>query len=382
MNPGRLSKQTCMLLILVVALPVVQAMGADDHDRTDAYSPVFWEVSGHYGFIWAHTRAIDHLAQKHFPLFQLSAWQPLTGQRPWHHLYAFPDVGLGFWGGSLGYPDVLGQAYALTTQLRIPLLSGASTRLFIQHGVGLGYVTRPFDRLNNFRSNAIGSHLNIAFQTGVKLNVHAGRHASVSLGIGLAHFSNGAFKKPNRGLNIPTASLSLALPEKRTPDHRKPDPVPLLPGWRNKTFVSFYMGGGVNRYDHRDQTRYRALFISSTITYMISPKHRIGIGGDIFHNQADRLYVDALTMELMQADQVMKGGLHLAYKQLFGELDLVFQTGYYLFHGQKEHGMIYNRLGFRYPVRDQVLLGLSLKTHTFTAEYLEVGIGYRLKARN
>lgn len=366
----------------MMTLPGIQAMGAGDHERPYTYNHIFLEVAGHYGFIWAHTRAIDHLVQKHFPLIQLSAWQPLSGQKPWHHLYAFPDVGLGFWGGSLGYPDVLGYAYALTPQLRIPLLRGENTSLFIQHGVGIGYVTKPFDRLNNFRSNAIGSHLNIAFQTGVKFNVHTGRYASVSLGIGLAHLSNGAFKKPNRGINIPSANLSLTLLENRTPDHKKPNPVKLSPGWRNKTFVSVYLGGGVNRYDHRDQTMYGALFFSTTMTYMLSPKRRIGLGGDIFHNQADRMYVDAMTMELMEARQILKGGLHLAYEQLFGQLDFVFQTGYYLFYGQKEHGMIYNRLGFRYPVRNQILLGLSLKTHTFTAEYLEVGIGYRLGTRN
>ena len=366
----------------MVTLSAAQVVVAENHDNAADNSPVFWEASGHFGFIWAHTQAIDHLTQQHFPYFQITAWQPLTGQKPWHHLYAFPDVGLSLWGGSLGYPEVLGQAYALTTQLRIPLLRRETSRLFIQHGVGVGYITKPFDRLNNFRSNAIGSHLNIAFQTGMKLNIQTGRHASVSLGIGLAHFSNGAFKKPNRGINIPSANLSVSWLENRTPGRIIPDQVYHLPGWRNKIAVSLHMGGGVNQYDHRDATLYRALSFSTTMTYMISPKRRIGIGGDIFHNQADRLYVDMLTMELKKADQVLKGGLHLAYKQLFGELDFVFQTGYYLFHGQKEHGMVYNRLGFRHPVRNQMLLGVSLKTHTFTAEYLEVSIGYRLKGRN
>lgn len=352
-----------------------------------------WEASLHVGFIWAHSKALDHLVQTHFPMYQVSMWQKTSGTRDWHHHYALPHIGVGFWGGSLGYPDVLGNAYALMPQVRLPLLTRKRTELSIIHGAGLGYITKPFDRLTNYRSNAVGSHLNIALQSRVSLTFRTSLQSRLSVGLGLSHFSNGAIKKPNLGINIPTVCLSLAFNEGRQQSLAESDHVsgsgslPLPTGTditmaevrpQAQTMnLSVYAGGGLSRFDHRDETLFGAWSLSTTLSRTLSAKRRIGLGGDLFYNHADKLIRDPVTMEIHAAGHLLKAGMHLAYEQVFGRLDFVFQTGYYLYAREKGHGMIYNRAGLRYLTAGGYLFGLGLKTHTFTAEFFELAVGYR-----
>jgi hypothetical protein len=361
--------------------------------RAFSVNDQYWEVSFHGGFIWAHSKALDHLVQSHFPLYQVSMWQKTPGTRDWHHHYAFPDIGLGFWGGSLGYPGVLGNAYALMPQIRLPLVTGKRTELSIIHGAGLGYITKPFDRLSNYRSHAVGSHLNIALQSRISLTMTTSPQSRLSVGLGLSHFSNGAIKKPNLGINIPTACLSLAFNRARPQALAESDDVSgsgsLTPPTgadimmaevrpQARTMIlSVYAGGGLSRFDHRDETLFAAWSLSTTLSRPLSVKRRLGLGGDFFYNYADKLIRDPVTMEIRAAGHLLKAGVHLAYEQVFGRLDFVFQTGYYLYAREKGHGMIYNRAGLRYQFAGGYLFGLGLKTHTFTAEFFELAVGYR-----
>lgn len=385
----------CLLIVTPLLLLSASRSMAEGKEPGGSFTAndQYLEVSFHGGFIWAHSKALDHLVQDHFPLYQVSMWQKASGTRDWHHHYAFPDIGLGFWGGSLGYPDVLGNAYALMPQIRLPLVAGKRTELSIIHGAGLGYITKPFDRLTNYRSNAVGSRLNIALQSRVSLTLTMSPQSRLSVGFGLSHFSNGAIKKPNLGINIPTAFVSLAFNRARLQALTEPDHVSgsgsLAPPavadimmaevrpQAHAMLLSVYAGGGLSRFDHRDETLFAAWSLSTTLSRPLSAKRRLGLGGDFFYNHADKLIRDPVTMEIRAAGHLLKAGVHLAYEQVFGRLDFVFQTGYYLYAREKGHGMIYNRAGLRYQFAGGYLFGLGLKTHTFTAEFLELAMGYR-----
>lgn len=338
---------------------------------------LFWEAGFHYGTLWPHSKSLEHLFRSHLSLFQFTAFKSTSGSRNWHQLYGFPDIGLGIMTGDLGYPQVLGRVWAVIPQVRIPVAGTNKLQLTLRHGFGLGYLTRSFDRLENYRNNAIGSHLNIAFMSRLELGVSLGKNMRLSAGVGLMHFSNGAVRKPNKGVNIPLANLGVQWGGRETPpkkSHADPEEM----AGTEQVFYSFSLAGGVSRIDHQDETLYGAFSLGSSVSIPLSPKRRLGIGADLFLNGADRQILGRELPETPSWSRVLKAGIHLGYEQVFGRLDFLLHTGYYLHARQKDHGPIYNRIGFRYQAGRHYTVQLGLKTHVFTASYIELGAGFRL----
>lgn len=92
----------------------------------------------------------------------------------------------------------------------IPLFRKKRSALHYSFGTGLAYLTKPFDRLDNFKNNAIGGHWNNSVDMKLDYEHQLGSKLKLHLGFGLAHYSNGARRLPNLGLNIPLLYLGIS----------------------------------------------------------------------------------------------------------------------------------------------------------------------------
>lgn len=73
--------------------------------------------------------------------------------------------------------------------------------IFSEMGVGLGYATSPYDAVEAPFSFALGTHINAGLRLALGLQT-APNHRGQWIGkIGMTHFSNGAMKMPNLGVN-------------------------------------------------------------------------------------------------------------------------------------------------------------------------------------
>ncbi len=136
-------------------------------------------------------------------------WQT-QGQRPWHQLQKFPRFSIALRYHDLGEKDIVGEAIGLRGAIDIPLFRKNKSALHYSFGTGLAYLTSPFDRIDNQENNAIGSHLNNSVDMKLDYEHQLGTKAKIHLGIGLSHYSNGARKLPNLGLNIPHLYLGIS----------------------------------------------------------------------------------------------------------------------------------------------------------------------------
>ena len=351
------------------------------------------EGSLHYGFLWAHASGLRHLSKTHFPLFQLSVSRVTAGEREWQRHYNYPEIGMSFMAGDMGYPEVLGISFALFPHLRVRLREEGNFRLNIRYGMGAAYLTRPFHPTGNYRNTAIGSHLNLAFHSRLEAGVAGAGGGRLLWGLGLTHFSNGAYRKPNKGINIPTISLTYSLPASRSPEHSpatrgpeeqaaarsKPDDrsdPDDTSGNKGRITAVLFLAGGASGIYSAEKNLYPAIALAATTSLARSPKWRLGLGGDVFVNTADLARIKLNGSDEPGTHRV-KGGLHLSYEQVFGRLDFVFQTGVYVWDPHKMDGSLYNRLGFRYTMPGNWVMHLCLKTHKFTASFVEIGMGYR-----
>lgn len=65
---------------------------------------------------------------------------------------------------------------------------------------GAGYISKVFDRIENNKNTAIGSHINvfINFTYGFRWKLH--RNFSIDGGLSFMHFSNASFMAPKFGI--------------------------------------------------------------------------------------------------------------------------------------------------------------------------------------
>jgi hypothetical protein len=333
-------------------------------------------LGGGYHYVHPHHQSLNHLARGLFPVYHLGVSWQTTGDRSWHHIYHFPELGAGVFYASLGYPEVLGEAFALLPHIRLPLIRRGLFGLHMTHGLGAAWLTKPFHRFDNYRNIAIGSGLNIAYQAQLEGVLSLGRGGELAASLGFVHFSNGSIRRPNRGLNMPGANLSYAFVWPGSPAL----PARERPAFKGSTTITTALAGGVSRSDHLNDTLMSAFSYTLTASRSLSNKHRLGIGGDLFVNYADKDALRKVMESEPQRADLLKGGIHLSYEQSFGQIDFLLQTGLYLKELDNEDGPVYNRTGFRYHAGSSLFVHLCLTSHLFRASFVEAGVGYRWRS--
>ena len=203
-------KRFCAYIVvsLAAALLFGGAVKAQDYKWLSNNNMVV-EVRGHYGFFYHHHFEMEKF-NAHFPAFEASLYQSTFGKREWQTLYNYPYIGCTFYHSGLGDFEDLGEAYALYPFINYPLLRGETSQLTFKFGAGVAYLTNCFDHLENPYNFSIGSHLNAAVNLSFEYRERLTPHLMSVASIGLTHFSNGATKSPNYGLNTISGALGLA----------------------------------------------------------------------------------------------------------------------------------------------------------------------------
>jgi hypothetical protein len=316
----------------------------------------------------------------HFPAFELNVGMQTHGEQSWQPLYKYPVVGLTFWYANLANPDVLGSVYAIYPYLNFHLYQDNDFQFNFRFGAGLGYLTKSFDRLNDYRNIAIGSHLNAAINLFYEFKWLVLKRVFLSGSIGLSHFSNGTVKTPDLGINIPTLSLGCSyVLHDNTVIHPRFDTI-FHNKKRLKSKIQLFASGGIKQISLPDGNYYGVYSLSGCFLKPLSKKREIGIGFDLFWDLSNIKTIENYGYNNVSYNyQVIKPGIHIGHQFDFSHLSVITQIGYYLYVKDKYIEPIYTRFALRYLFRNRVILNLGLLTHYATADFIEWGVGYSLK---
>ena len=183
-------KRTLLLLLLFVNS---LAFGQDD---------VWIEGRGKFGFLAAHRAVMGHLATEHAAAIEVSYLRRGLGAKAWHDAYNKPFYGITGFFGSTGNRDLLGYYIGTYGFISYPLIQIKNYTFSGKLGAGLGYGTKVYDPDNNILSIPVSTHFNAMVCLGVESRFFFGDNEIV-LGLDMTHFSNGATKVPNLGINLP-----------------------------------------------------------------------------------------------------------------------------------------------------------------------------------
>lgn len=342
-----------------------------------AVSKLWIEARGHYGFVAPHHDNIVHLTSQHFGMTELNLFMRTNGDNYWEQQHKYPLKGISFLYTDLGGNPYLGRAAAVIPYLNFQLTKGQKVGLWFRFGVGAGYLSRRFDRTENHKNIAIGSHFNAAIQMMYELRWRIVPRLDFCAGLGLTHFSNGAIKVPNLGINIFTLSSGLAYKLNRTELPRKVSETTEVLD-RKWEFSAFAVFGFSELYAAYGPKYYAFMFSGSALKPIgHRGKRKIGIGLDISWDAAVVESMLRISQEFSHPAEAIRPGLSFTHRMDFSRLSILMQLGFYPYTKYKDDGYIYDRLALQYRFGKHYMIHLGLKTHLFKADMIEYGVGYR-----
>lgn len=343
---------------------------------------LLFESRVNYGFLIAHHVEME-IYNSHFPSFEFSISMASYGKRQWESLYNYPVMGVAYFNAWLGNSRDLGQAHAVIPFINFPLYKNNKQEINFRLGAGMGYLTKKFDRLTNYKYNAIGSHVNAAVSLMAEYRWKPSQHFQLSAGIQLMHFSNGSVKTPNFGLNIPAVSAGAAfrLNKEQQMIQRRLRPDLTMFEFDGQDFLEVKIGTIFARKQTGDIGGERFDIYAGFVSVMksLEYKHKVGLCFDLSWDGSDALLVNRFNTEPYNKRELTKPGLAAGYELVLARTSFAFNLGFYLGGKDKSEGMTYYKLGIQYLIHRNIFANLTLKTHFARADYLGVGIGYRFK---
>jgi hypothetical protein len=342
---------TFLFLLINLSLFSQQAMG----------------LSGSYGFLFPHYKKMYNFIEHHpagFSLFYENIYIP-TDTAQSNKRYRIET----FYSG-LSNKDILGNAYSILADVYFRIYR---EKIYFFLGSGLSYLTEHNSE-ENYRNFAIGSHLNVHVNFGIDFILYKKNPFLIDLQLRWNHYSNGAIKMPNAGLNIPGLHLSVAYYNNNISKNRPLDNSKLLQS-------NYHIFGAYSIKQNAANDIYYSL-ITTGFEYYLSPYNAVqwSVGSDIIWDKSLPDYINTKNYDLDKYKAVpLKIALKGGWDVHIDKMDLIFQVGIYARNVAFKYQPFYTRFGFRYFFTPNLGAQLSLRSHYVKADAIEWSLVWRGK---
>lgn len=366
-----------VLAIAMLVLIKVSAFG--QHKQWG--SNLLLEGRINYGFIINH-----HLEMKifnaHFPSFEINLGKETYGRQRWQAMYGYPIMGVSYWYSELGNSKYLGRANAVFPYINYPIIRNTKHELNFRVGVGLAYLTKCFDRLENYKYIAIGSHVNAAINLMAEYRWRFNPRMNVAVGVAFMHFSNGSTKTPNYGMNTPSVNVAFAYRLSKENQYLNKKIIPLLYSFEFPESKSIDLSIGATAAYKDMGAEYAKTFMIynffGNIMKQFSFKSSAGVGFDLTYDESDYYFAKLNNVAYERKSELLRFGVGPVYQLIMSKLSYNFGLGFYL-KGKLAPTDTYFKFGLQYQLTPELFTNLTLRTNIGRADYLGIGIGYKIK---
>ena len=354
-----------LLIILVYSFFCFSALA-----QTFGREEIWVEGKFKAGFLAAHRGMIGHLPTEHAFAGEVSYLIQGLGQKTWHEPFRFPQYGVTTFFGSVGNRELLGHYFGSYAFLTMPIVVTKPYTFSFKMGAGLGYGTKVYDPEDNVLSAAVSTHVNAMIVIGFESRFRFGNNSAI-IGLDMTHFSNGATKVPNLGLNLPYLSIGYG----RRIQQVKPCDSCAVAGLARPTNFSFgaTLIGSVTSAFPTGGKKYPVFAMSAFARKLMGEKGGMEVSFDVMSKQVTKTFhpeVEKTQLDLIQL------GLFTGFILPLDHLHFVLGMGVYVRDKFLPIDRFYHRIGLRYVFDNGINLGLVLKSHWARADYVEYGIGY------
>ncbi len=359
----------CMLLIMPLMAPGQFRKGVNKVVGVDFFR----------GAIYEHKEQISHLITGHPWGFRVTFDQKTFGREAWEARYNYPDVGITF--VYLDYNnETLGQSIALIPhyQFYITRNKVARNQFSYKIGLGLSYNTEKYDPEHNNKNNVLSTDLSfgILFQASHQWAVS--KKVNLVSSVSMTHFSNGAIKKPNSGINVFALNMGVNyrlnynkieyLPNTESPLERQP--FGIMVAVSGGMHEAVRVGSGADPF----------WVVSGLADKKINRKSILGVGLEWFYSVSlKKIRKYDYWLEDGENPDFKRVGIVISHELLVNRFSVLTQAGYYLYDPYSKFSQTYLRAGLRRYFGRRFFGSIAVKSHAAKAEAAEFAVGYRIK---
>ncbi len=237
----------------------------------------------------------------------------------------------------------------------------------------MAWHNKIFDIENNYNNIIIATRLNGIFNAEFSINYHLTKQLNAIAGLDFAHTSNGLVKTPNIGINMPAlhAGISYNLTEEK-PNYLYSEKEEFQKN--NDLLISVSAGYKEFLLDGKFMVSTMSIDYGRHINYKIRP----GIGMDIYYDGSVFIKIkddSTLTNKFLNK---MRYGVFVSNYFKFGRISIITQPGYIFYSSAKMSDRFFQNIGFIYCITPRVYGRILLRSHVFTADFIEWGIAFKI----
>lgn len=330
-----------------------------------------------HGFIFAHSTAVQNTRGARPTGVELGfRWQKID-TTIWNLCKCFPDRGL-----LLSWYDydtkILGKSLNASFLFEPAYKLGKRNFFLLRGAAGLSYLTDPFDSVSNPGNQSYSASVGIYLLFGVGFSYLLNDHWRLGGTINYQHISNGGLRQPNKGINWPTAGISLSYQAQRGN---------YITGVRSKE--KFWKKHSVRKdisifgiakrgTDENGNSRRMPLVGGGMqVSKQAGRINSLTLGIEIYTDQSlqKRLKRDSLDVSAVRA------GLLIGHEFLLGQFIFSQQVGVYIFDQTPYYDRIYHRWGIHYRISETWGVGFHLKAHRHVADFIDARVTYSWKKK-
>ena len=330
------------------------------------------------------------------------------GNKLWQQNYLYPTWGFGFYTANFFNKKELGTPSAIYGFFRAPFYRFKKWSINYDVGFGLTYNWERYDQIDNPFQYAIGSSKTVFIDAGLGLEIYLGKHLSLLPAFSFTHFSNGATRVPNLGINLFSPRVGLKYIFKERPEFIKTDIPKYNREWEYIALLNYaskqlaFDTTQVEGNEGYVAETYNILTFSTGVNRQISRKVKLGLGIDIGFDGAWNSYINykngIIERKNVANASKLNFGIYGAFELVIHKLSVIAQPGWYVYRsewGVPEKSLVtgdipprrksegsYQRLGIKYNIFDNLFAGINIRAYDFgIADYIEWNVCYRIKWR-
>jgi len=361
-------------------------------------NPFFLAVKAESGFVFQTNDFVIDEDIKGFSSLDLKFCHAAKGDRWQDYAYGMPYFGVGL--SATTFHD-----HRLGTPISFYLIQGAQIftlpLLSFNYEFNLGYSTnwRHYDRFDNPDNVAVSTSENIHVGANLYLKVKPIPRVDMNIGVSLVHFSNGAQRLPNKGINLAAPYVEICY-NINPPEPRSKSELHLLPPKVKRridhdillTFSSrqiSYSTDGTGLTTGFVDHNFRVMGLSYASMFVRSHTWKWGPSIEIVYDESggstawreiwevDGQYYDRVALGKMEqrfnVGLSAKGELVMPYFSLFANV------GYDVYHGNPRDRRLYQILGTKFRFHRNFFGTFGIRANHFSkAQFIFWSAGYTI----
>jgi len=387
----------CIITFIVLFISGINKIKAENKDTLNTNKNLVYSVFFESGRVQSSNLFLKKLNATgedlgEFTALSFQILKQTTGKKLWEQYYNYPKYGIGLYGARFFQKNNLSTPIALYGTYEAPLKKWNKLSLNYNGGFGVTFNWESYNPAENNQNISLGAFLTSYIDAGLSLSYEISPHFDFGVGYSFTHFSNGAMKIPNFGLNTMAPRFSLKYIINR---FEPPKVKPVIPPYIQNTSLDLSVYGGEKNVIYPDQNidtasvfngLYYPIFGINAILYrQINYKSRIGIGMTMSYDGTKNAVVE-MVKGLPDPDQSLRKdnitlSIYPSYELVFNRIALFAQPSFYILKHQTTYmrPLFYVRVGFKYQLSKNIYTGLAL--HSFNAhkaDHIEWTIGYQI----